>query len=42
MKIIDGGRIIDSLIGRDARIIKNNRLPKGRSFVIGDSSEVSL
>jgi glucose-1-phosphate thymidylyltransferase len=42
VKIIDGGRIIDSLIGRDAKIFKNNRLPKGRSFIIGDSSEVSL
>jgi glucose-1-phosphate thymidylyltransferase len=42
VKIIDGGRIIDSLIGRDVKIIKNNHLPNGRSFIIGDSSKVSL
>lgn len=42
VKIKNSGRIIDSLIGRDAKIFKNNRLPKGRSFVIGDGSQVSL
>lgn len=41
-KIMNGGRIIDSLIGRGVKIFKNDRLPEGRSFVIGDNSEVSL
>ena len=41
-KIIDGGRIIDSLIGREVHILKKNGLPNGRKFVIGDNSEVSL
>jgi glucose-1-phosphate thymidylyltransferase len=42
VKITNGGRILDSLIGRGVRIYKNNRKPEGRSFVIGDNSEVSL
>jgi len=42
VKIISGGRIIDSLIGRGVKIYKNNRKPEGRSFIIGDNSEVSL
>ncbi len=42
VKIRNGGRIIDSLIGRGVKIFKNDRLPEGRSFVIGDNSEVSL
>ena len=42
VKIINGGRIIDSLIGRGVKITKNKRLPEGKSFVIGDNSEVSL
>ncbi len=42
VKINHGGRIIDSLIGQGVKIFKNNRKPEGRSFVIGDNSEVSL
>ena len=42
VKIRNGGRIIDSLIGRGVKIFKNDRLPEGRSFIIGDNSEVSL
>lgn len=41
-KIIDGGRIVDSLIGRGVHILKKNGLPNGRTFVIGDNSEVCL
>jgi glucose-1-phosphate thymidylyltransferase len=40
--IIDGGRIVDSLIGRGVHILKKTGLPNGRTFVIGDQSEVSL
>ena len=42
VSIVNGGRIIDSLIGRGVKISKNDRLPEGRSFVIGDNSQVSL
>ncbi|RLF55967.1 MAG: glucose-1-phosphate thymidylyltransferase [Thermoplasmata archaeon] len=35
-------RIVDSLIGRGVKIIKKNDFPKGKRFVIGDNSEVSL
>jgi glucose-1-phosphate thymidylyltransferase len=41
-KIIDGGRIVDSLIGRGVHILKKDGLPNGRKFVIGDNSEVCL
>jgi glucose-1-phosphate thymidylyltransferase len=42
VSIINGGRIIDSLIGRGVKIFKNNDLPEGKCFMIGDNSEVSL
>lgn len=41
-KIIDGGHILDSLIGREVKITKSNNLPNGRRFVIGDNSEVQI
>ncbi len=41
-EIIDAGRITDSLIGRNVKIVKFNSLPKSRRFVIGDSSQVWL
>jgi len=41
-KIHNGGRIINSLIGRDVKIAKNDYLPEGRSFVIGDNSEIFI
>jgi glucose-1-phosphate thymidylyltransferase len=41
-EIIDAGRIADSLIGRDVKILKSNSLPKARRFVIGDSSQIEL
>ena len=40
--IKNGGRIVDSLIGRDVKIIKKKELPNGRRFVIGDHSEISI
>jgi len=42
VRIINGGRIIDSLIGRDAKIFKKDELPEARKFVIGDNSEVQI
>ena len=42
VSISHGERIVDSLIGRGVKITRKNGLPKGRRFVIGDNSEVSL
>lgn len=41
-KLINAGKIIDSLIGREVTIEKNRSLPKGSKFVIGDSSRVRI
>ncbi|HDR72339.1 MAG TPA: glucose-1-phosphate thymidylyltransferase [Methanoculleus sp.] len=40
--IVHGGKIIESLIGKDVKIRKNNSLPKGKKLVIGDNSEIEL
>ena len=40
--IRNGGRIVDSLIGREVKIVKKDGLPNGKRFVIGDNSEVSI
>lgn len=37
-----GGRIIDSLIGRNVEITKANNLPHGRRLVIGDNSQIKV
>jgi len=39
-KIMDGGKIAGSLIGRDVTIEKDGRLPAARMFVLGDNSQV--
>jgi glucose-1-phosphate thymidylyltransferase len=36
------GRIVDSLIGRDAKIVSNQLKPSGSRFIIGDSTYVGL
>lgn len=35
-------RIVESLIGRDVKVIKNEVLPKGYKLIIGDSSQVRI
>ncbi|MDG6257863.1 MAG: glucose-1-phosphate thymidylyltransferase [Methanomicrobiaceae archaeon] len=40
--IVHGGKIIESLIGKEVRIRKNNSLPKGKKLVVGDNSEIEL
>jgi len=40
--IKDADKIVDSLIGRDVIIERNNALPAGTKLVIGDSSRVGL
>ncbi|MBC7092099.1 MAG: glucose-1-phosphate thymidylyltransferase, partial [Nitrososphaeria archaeon] len=39
-KLINAGKISDSLIGKGVKIGKKNSLPSGFKFVIGDNSEV--
>jgi glucose-1-phosphate thymidylyltransferase len=41
-KLINAGNVVDSMIGRGAVIEKNNSLPKGSKFIIGDNSWVRL
>ena len=41
-KLINAGNVVDSMIGRGAVIEKNNSLPKGSKFIIGDNSLVRL
>ncbi|MCK4736182.1 MAG: glucose-1-phosphate thymidylyltransferase [Methanophagales archaeon] len=41
-KLVNTGNIVDSMIGRDAIIEKNNALPKGNKFIISDSSWVRI
>ncbi|MCK4252512.1 glucose-1-phosphate thymidylyltransferase [candidate division WOR-3 bacterium] len=41
-KIINAGRIVDSLIGKNVIIKKGNNLPKGKRLIIGDSSWVVI
>ena len=38
--IIGGGRIIESLIGKDVKIRRKAELPNGRKLIIGDNSEI--
>ena len=41
--LIECGELItDSIIGRNAVIRKNNELPKGKRFIIGDQSKVII
>ena len=37
-------RITDSLIGRNVTILshKNNELPKGKRYIIGDQSKITI
>jgi glucose-1-phosphate thymidylyltransferase len=35
-------RVVDSIIGRGARITERTKLPKGQSFIVGDASQVVL
>jgi len=41
-KIINGGKIVESLIGKDVSIEKDDNHPSGRKFVIGDSSRLRI
>ncbi|MDI6640082.1 MAG: DapH/DapD/GlmU-related protein, partial [Methanocellales archaeon] len=41
-KINCNKKIVDSLIGKEAKILERNQLPKGHRFVIGDHSEIEI
>ena len=41
-KIVNAEKIVESLIGKNVSIEKNDYLPKGRRFIIGDSSMVRI
>ena len=41
-KLINAGNIVDSMVGRGAVIEKNESLPKGTKFIIGDNSWVRI
>jgi glucose-1-phosphate thymidylyltransferase len=39
-EIIGGGRIIESLIGREVKLKRKADLPNGRKLIVGDNSEI--
>ncbi len=41
-KINFNEKIVDSLIGKDSKILSRNKLPKGHKLVLGENSEVIL
>lgn len=41
-KIVNAGKIVESLVGRNVVIEKNNALPRGGRFILGDSSKVKI
>lgn len=41
-RIMNAGRIIDSLIGKNAVIKRDDNLPKGTRLILGDSSQVVM
>jgi glucose-1-phosphate thymidylyltransferase len=41
-RIVNAGKIVESLIGRNVRIQEGIALPKGNRLIVGDNSEISL
>jgi glucose-1-phosphate thymidylyltransferase len=41
-KIINAGKIVESLIGRNVKIRESAALPKGNRLIVGDNSDISL
>ena len=41
-KIVNAEKIVESVIGKEVNIEKNDYLPRGRRFIIGDSSKVRI
>jgi glucose-1-phosphate thymidylyltransferase len=40
--ITNAGRIVESLVGRNARIMESNGKPKGSRLIIGDNSDIMI
>jgi glucose-1-phosphate thymidylyltransferase len=40
--VLNAGRIIESLIGRNVRIRDNGQKPAGNKFVVGDNSDITM
>jgi glucose-1-phosphate thymidylyltransferase len=40
--IMNAGRIVESLVGRNVRIRESDGKPKGHRLIIGDNSEIML
>jgi glucose-1-phosphate thymidylyltransferase len=40
--ISNTGRLVECLIGRNVKIVRASRIPKGTKFVVGDYSEIDL
>ena len=41
-RIVNAGKIVESLIGRNVRIQECVALPKGNRLIVGDNSDISL
>ena len=41
-RIINAGKVVESLIGRNVRIRECDSLPKGSRLIVGDNSDISL
>jgi len=41
-RIVNAGKIVESLIGRNVRIQEGIALPKGNRLIVGDNSDISL
>jgi glucose-1-phosphate thymidylyltransferase len=40
--MMNAGRIVESLVGRNARIMESKGKPKGSRFIIGDNSNIMI
>jgi glucose-1-phosphate thymidylyltransferase len=41
-QIVNAGKVVESLIGRNVRIRECVSLPKGNRLIVGDNSDISL
>ncbi|GEM_PF-6276637 len=41
-KIMNAGKIVESLIGKGVRIHENDSKPSGYRFIVGDNSDIFL
>ena len=41
-KLDFNGKIVDSLIGKNVKILSRNKMPRGYKFILGEHSEVNI